>query len=281
MKLSQRTYIERMQTRYLGDKHRAYATPMAVKPQLTTAMSPVTEKDRQAMESIPYRELLGSLQYVTLTRPDVIQAISDVARFQQNPGMTHYEAALRILNYLVATKDHSIVWKRTEQSNDAPWKLRIHVDADWANDTLHRRSRSGFLIMANGNLLSFGSGLQPKTASSTAVAEYVALASAVKELLWIKQLLSGMGQRIELPVPIEEDNQACIHIATQPSSSKRTRAVDIRYHFIRDCHSDGIIKVRYCRSREQLADILTKTLPRVQFLRLRELLVSDTILEPD
>ena len=210
MRLSQKTYIQGMVDRYLTRRGRTFTkidTPMDPKLRLSTSMSPVSESDKLEMRrNIPFRQLLGSLQYARLTRPDAIQAISSVAKFSTNPGMPHYEAGIRVLRYLHTTQNHCLDYKSSGLAPGQPWNIEVYVDADWANDPDFRRSRSGFIIMANNNPISFGSGLQPKTSSSTPVAEYVALASAVKELIWLKQLLRELNVGVIEPVTVYEDN---------------------------------------------------------------------------
>jgi hypothetical protein len=129
--------------------------------------------------------------------------------------------------------------------------------------------------------MSYGTGLQPKCASSTPVAEYVALASAVKEIIYVRQLLDELGIAIQLPIKVHEDNKTCIHIAKNPSAPRKTRHMDIRYHFVRDYHLEGIIHIDYCPSRLMIADIFTKALPRPAFRRLRQELISDEKLPPE
>ena len=278
MRLSQRTYIEGMIKRYMKGRFTPIDTPMAPNTKLSNKMCPVTIPQQNEASTLPFRELLGSLQYCRLTRPDVLQAISSVAKFTSNHGKPHYQAAIRILRYLATTSNHALEWTRTDHPPGSPLELRAHVDSDWANDQDHRRSRTGYVISINENPISFATALQPKTASSTAVAEYIALASAVKELIHIKQLLQELGFSIALPMNMEEDNTTCIHIATNPTSPRKTRHIDIRYHFLRDYISNGSIRVRYIPSALQLADILTKPLPRPAFIRIRRLL---RVKEPD
>ena len=114
-------------------------------------------------------------------------------------------------------------------------------------------------------LVSFGTGLTIKTVTSTPEAEYIAMAHGLKELLWTYQTLLTMGVQIQLPMAVHEDNQACIQIADNPISQRRTRHVDIRYHFVRDYIEDGTISVRYCPTADMLADIMTKAMNRPYF----------------
>ena len=119
--------------------------------------------------------------------------------------------------------------------------------------------------------------MRNKCSASTPEAEYVALAHALKELLWLIQILTSMGITIARPVPVYEDNQTCITIANNHMSQKRTRYIDIRYHFIRDYTQDGTIKLIYCETKRMLADILTKALPKPQHERLRNQILTDVL----
>ena len=138
-----------------------------------------------------------------------------------------------------------------------------------------RRSRYGYLILLNTNPVAFGTGLTKRTATSTPEAEYVALAHGLKELLWTYQILLTVGIDIQLPMTVHEDNQACIQIADNPISQRRTRHVDIRYHFVRDYIEDGTISMKYCSTKDMLADIMTKAMHKPTFEGLRNKIIND------
>ena len=220
-----------------------------------------TEEDRQKIKDFPYRSLLGALQYFRLTRPDVLQAISECSKYQNNPGLQHIKAALRILAYLKWNPDWGILYKKTGRRYGESWDIELYVDSDHAADMDHRRSRTGYIILVNGtNMIDFGTAMQPRTATSTPVSEYVALASGLKQLLWIKQIFEECGVKINKPMLVHEDNEACIAVATNPMAQKRTRHVDIKHHFIRDFVDDETIKIVWCPTSEMLADMMTKAL---------------------
>ena len=135
----------------------------------------------------------------------------------------------------------------------------------------------GYIVFLNANPIAFGTGLTQRTATSTPEAEYIALAHGLKKTLWTYQTLLTMGLQIELPITVLEDNQACIHIADNPISQRRTRHIDIRYHFVRDYIEDGTIQVKYCPSAQMLADIMTKIMHRPIFQRLRSKIIGDVL----
>ena len=197
------------------------------------------------METRPYSSGVGSVLYTRLTRADAIAAIAEVARFMQDPGPAHWKTLKRIIRYLKSTRTWGLCYKSSWITKGTPWTLTLYVDSGFAMDPDKRRSRYGYLILLNANPVSFGTGLTTKTLPCTPVAEYVTLAHGLKELLWTYQMLCTMGINIKLPMRILEDNQATICIADNPISQRRTRYVDIRYHFVRDYINDGTVTVEY------------------------------------
>lgn len=155
--------------------------------------------------------------------------------------------------------------------------LTLYVDSGYAMDPDRRRSRYGYIIFLNANPVTFGTGLTARTATSTPEAEYVALAHGLKELLWTYQILCTMGIDITLPMTIFEDNQACIQIADNPISQRRTRHIDIHYHFVRDYIQDDYITLKCCPTAHMLADIMTKVMHRPIFQKLRNKIIGDVI----
>ena len=194
----------------------------------------------------------------------------------QNPGPAHWQAVKRILKYLKGTKTWGLCYKLTCQPG-RKWTLTLYVDSGFAMDPDKRRSRYGYIIFLNGNAVAFGTGLAARTATSTPEAEYVAMAHGLKELLWTYQTLLTMGIDIQLSMQIMEDNQACIQIADNPISQRRTRHVDIRYHFVRDYINDGTVTLAYCATKDMLADIMTKIMPRAAFTKLRDKIIGDVM----
>ena len=120
------------------------------------------------------------------------------AKFQNNPGIKHIEAALRILVYLKHHPDWGLLYTSTGKKPGEVWELEMYVDSDHVSDPDYRRSRTGFIVKANKqNLVDFGTAMQARTATSTPVAEYVELASGLKQLLWIKQIIEECGVEVD------------------------------------------------------------------------------------
>jgi hypothetical protein len=220
-----------------------------------------------------------------LTRPACLAAVSTAARYSDSPAKEHWLAAKKVLKYLKKTSKFGLLYTSTGKTMEEEWDLSMYVDADHAGDVDSRKSRYGFIIKLNGNIVDFATGLQRRVSASTTESEYVALAHGLKELLWTKQIVEELGIKVKQKIIVYEDNQTCIKIAENPMSQKRTRHMDIRYHFIREFVQDGTIKLVYCETQRQQADILTKPLDKTAFTRLRDQLLAenlqDKLAEPD
>ena len=280
MTIDKELYVDEILERFGMQQAAPISTPADPSIRLSKIMGPANDKEREEMDRVPYTSAVGSVLYTRLTRIDCLAAIAEVARFMQNPGLKHWRAVKRILRYLKATKTWGLCFKAADTDK---WILTLYVDSGFAMDPDNRRSRYGYIVLLNGNAVAFGTGLTIRTATSTPEAEYVALAHGLKELLWTYQILLTMGIEVQLPMQIHEDNQACIQIADNPISQRRTRHVDIRYHFVRDYIEDGTVSVKYCPTAQMLADIMTKIMPKPTFARLRDKVINDVMkfIKPD
>ncbi|KAG6616766.1 RxLR effector candidate protein [Phytophthora cinnamomi] len=145
-----------------------------------------------------------------------------------------------------------------------------YSDADWAGDIESRRSTSGYAFMMNGGCISWRSKKQRTVALSSTEAEYMALSEATQEAVWLKVFLRELGEMAsDEAIKIYEDNQGSIALAKNPEFHKRTKHIDIRYHFVREKVEDGQVVLEYCSTKDMLADIMTKAITSVQFEVLR------------
>lgn len=206
----------------------------------------------------PYREAVGSLMYLAVaTRPDISFAVGNVSRYLEKPAEAHENAVKRILKYIRGTIDMGICF---ESENDLVF--RGYSDADYAGDVETRRSTSGYVFMFGNGIISWCSERQKSVALSTTESEYIAASHAVKELVWLKRLLSEL-LLVEMDAPIFfMDNQSAIRLVKNPEFHKRTKHIDVRFHFIREKFEDGTFDLEYVPSNEMVADILTKALPK-------------------
>ncbi len=257
--LHQKHYIEAILQKYGMHDANPVATP-------TDANVKLKRNDgvSKPVNSSTYQSMVGSLLYAAMaTRPDIAQAVSVVSKFNANPNAAHLTAVKRILRYLKGTLNLALKYERSDSGT-----LIGYSDADWAGDQDDRRSTTGNVFLLGGGAVSWLSKKQSTVALSTAEAEYVALSQAAQECVWLRRLLSDLGMDVS-PVMILEDNQGAIAIAKNPVDHSRTKHIDIRYHYIRECVQNGQIQLQYCPTDDMKADILTKPLVRQKFVYLR------------
>uniref|UniRef100_A0A2N9HY47 Integrase catalytic domain-containing protein n=1 Tax=Fagus sylvatica TaxID=28930 RepID=A0A2N9HY47_FAGSY len=169
-----------------------------------------------------YRQLVGSLIYLTLTRPDISYAVSVMSRYMQNPKKPHLEAVRRILRYVKSTIDYGLLYKKGEDC-----KLVGYCDADYAGDHDTRRSTTGYVFKLGSGTISWCSKRQPTVSLSTTEAEYRAAAMAAQESTWLMQLMRDLHQPIDYAVSLHCDNQSAIRLAENPEFHARTKHVEI------------------------------------------------------
>jgi len=261
--LNQCAYTKALLEKFNMIDANALKTPVDVSVKLTKA----TEKSKLFDPKI-YQSAVGSLLYLsTRTRPDIAYAVGKVARFCSKPTAEHWQAVKRIIRYLKGTYNYGLTYSKSDQRSCAGYS-----DADWAGDIDDRKSTSGYCFQFNGSLISWRSQKQPCVALSTAEAEYVALAAATQESLWLRQLFSDLKIKHESAMIIYEDNQSAICIAKNPKDHSKTKHIDIKFHFVRDHVENKNITLKYCCTDEMLADIFTKGLTTEKFTNLRMLI---------
>ena len=200
------------------------------------------------------------------TRPDICFAVSFLSRMQDEATDNHFAHLKRVLRYLKGTQDFKLVYTR---GNERP--LQGYADADWANDPTDRKSTSGFLLQVFGSTVFWSSKKQALVATSTTEAEYVSACLATMEANWLTKLLNDLNIDAQQPIPIYEDNNGCIFISQNPET-KRSKHIDVNYHYLRELVWNKKIELVGIQSKEQVADCLTKSLARVQFLKFVEAL---------
>ncbi|RVW11705.1 Retrovirus-related Pol polyprotein from transposon TNT 1-94 [Vitis vinifera] len=180
-----------------------------------------------------------------------------VSQYLFAPRLTHYAAVLRILRYLKGTLFHGLFY-----SAQSPLVLHAFSDADWAGDPTDRRSTTGYCFLLGSSLISWRSKKQTFVARSSTKAEYRALADTTSELLWLRWLLKDLGVSTSSATPLYCDNQSAIHIAHNDVFHERTKHIEIDCHFICYHLVHGALKLFSVSSKDQLADIFTKSLPK-------------------
>jgi hypothetical protein len=211
-----------------------------------------------------YRRIVGSLLYLTATRPDLMYAASLLSRFMTGPTKIHMGAAKRVLRYVQGTLSYGIEYVRDQSTT-----LIGFCDADWAGSEDDSRSTSGYAFSFGSGVFSWSSVKQNTVALSTAEAEYISASEATAQAIWLRFVLDDFGEMQAEATPLFYDNMSAISMARNPVFHQRTRHINRRYHFIREALQEGVINIQFCRSEEQLADIFTKALPKDRFKQLR------------
>ena len=180
-----------------------------------------------------------------------------MSQYLSAPRSTHYAAVLRILRYLKGTLFHGFFY-----SAQSPLVLHAFSDADWVGDPTDRRSTTGYCFLLGSSLISWRSKKQTFVARSSTEAKYRTLADTTSKLLWLRWLLKDLGVSTSSITPLYYDNQSVIHITHNDVFHEWTKHIEIDCHFIRYHLVYGALKLFSVFSKDQLADIFTKSLPK-------------------
>jgi hypothetical protein len=200
--------------------------------------------------------MIGSLLYLTATRPDIQFSVCLCALFQASPRTSHRQTVKQIFRYLRHTPAFSL-WYSASSS------LALHSfsEADFAGCRLDRKSTSGTCQFLGSSLVSWPSHKQSSVSQSTTEAEYVAAASCCSQLLWITYTISDFGEEYT-HVPLQCDGTSAISVAKNPMLHSKTKHIEVRYHFLRDNVEKGKITLIHVPTHDQLADIFAKRLDK-------------------
>ncbi|XP_050134493.1 uncharacterized mitochondrial protein AtMg00810-like [Malus sylvestris] len=214
-----------------------------------------------------YRSVVGALQYLTFTRPDIAFAVHQVCQFMQRPMESHFSVVKRILRYLKGTLNLGIHYVRggLEVNSDT---IRAFSDADWAGDPNDRRSTTRFVVFLGSNPISWSSKKQQTVSRSSTEAEYRALATTAAELDWIKQLLTFLHLAIPSSPVLFCDNMSAIALTSNPVFHQRTKHIEVDIHFVRERVAKKHLQVQFVSSSS----------PRVYLLHSFKLIVAISVL---
>src|ERR1700733_10096268 len=259
--ISQARYANEVLGRFNMQECKAAITP--------TVMGLKLSKEDSSKDFDPslYKSIVGSLMYLTATRPDIMYAVSLISRFMERPKEAHWQAAKRILRYVKGTKRFGILYNVSEHSD-----LVGYTDSDWAGSVDDRKSTSGYVFHMGSGAISWASKKQSIVALSTAEAEYVAATAAACQSVWMRRMLRSLGQEQAKATVIFCDNSSAIALSKNSVFHKRTKHIDTKFHYIRELVNNGEIVLQHCRTEDQLADILTKPLPKKGFDHFRKCL---------
>jgi hypothetical protein len=227
-------------------------------------LSSETGTPLSAADASDYRSMVGALQYLTITRPDLQYAMQQACLFMHAPTTAHQALVKRILRYVRGSSSFGLHLRRSSRAD-----LVAYSDADWVGCLDTRRSTSGFCVFMGDALVSWSSKRQTTVSRSSAEAEYWAVANAVAEWAWLRQLLGELECPLTKATIIFCDNVSACYMSGNPVHHKRTKHIELDVHFVREKVAVGQCKVLHVPTTQQFADVMTKGLPTATFREFR------------
>ncbi|XP_043809735.1 secreted RxLR effector protein 161-like [Manihot esculenta] len=213
-----------------------------------------------------YKSTIRSLGYLVSTRPDLAYSVGIVSRFMESLTSKHLGAVKQILRYIKGILNYGCRYVKEERK-----ELRLigYCDSDLAGDIDDRKSTSGVIYFLGSNPITWFSQKQKVVALSSCEAEYVAATAGACQGVWIERFLSELRGQQDKKTLLRIDNRSAIALTKNRVHHSRSKHIDVKYHFLRDCVQNGDIEVEYVKTEEQCADILTKPLSWDKFEKRR------------
>jgi hypothetical protein len=251
--LSQSKYIQHLLDRSGLTDTRTVATPMYIHLKLRpNDGTPLADPTR-------YRHIVGSLVYLTITRPDIAHVVHMLSQFVSTPTSVHYGHFLCVLRYFRGTRSISLLY-----ASDSPLQLHAYSDATWASDPVDRCSTTGYCILLGSSPIAWKSKKQEAISRSSAEAELRALATTTAEIIWLRCLLTDLAVSCDTSTPLLCDNLSAIQIAHDLVKHELTKHIGVDASFTRFHCQQKTIDLQYVPSESQLADFFTKAQTRAQ-----------------
>ncbi|KAE8729594.1 Detected protein of unknown function [Hibiscus syriacus] len=259
--LSQAQYISDILSQLHMDGAKSVSTPMSTTDKLPPANL------SSAIEVSSYRRLLGLLQYLNLTHPDISFAVNSLSNYMHGPLESHWAAAKRVLRYLKGTLCHGLfLHSRT------PLRLTAFADADWGGSLTDGKSTTAYVLYLGSNVVSWKSARQKTVLRSSTEAGYRALAHSTAEILWVQHLLQEIGVSLASSPILFCDNLSAMYVCKNLVFHSRIKHLALDFFFVWDLVVVGSLHVHHVPSTSQLADALAKPL---SWKLLLSLLVQD------
>jgi hypothetical protein len=229
-------------------------TPMEEKLKL------LIDTSSELIDATLYRQIIGSLMYLTKTRPNICFAVNTLSQFLVEPRRVHLVDAKHVIRYLKGTIDCGISY-----DGDHEFTLSGYIDAEWAVSVSDRKSTSICCFNLGSAMISWKSRKQSSIALGIAEAEYIVACSADSKDIWLRNLLTGLFDLEMRATLFLCDNQSCIKMTENPVFHDRSKHIEICYHYIHVMVQSEALNLQYISTDEQVADMLTKPLSRIKF----------------
>jgi hypothetical protein len=222
------------------------STPLEAKTKITSNDTPLDDPSY-------FRGLVGALQYLTLTRPDLSYCVNYVSQFMHSPTIIHLKMVRRILRYVKGTINVGLHF-----TSNTTLDLFAFSDADWAGCHTTRRSTTGYCTFLGGNIISWCAKKQHTVSRSSTEAEYRAMANTAAKLTWLTFLLKDLHIPLASPPILYCDNISSLHMTINPVFHARSKHIELDYHFVRERVAQGLLATHYIPTKDQVADLFTK-----------------------
>jgi len=256
--ICQQKYAKETLKKFKMEECKSMTTPMNVKEKFCK------DDGADKVDEAIYRSLIGCLMYLSATRPDIMHAVSLLSRFMYCASEVHFKAAKRVVRYIKGTLSYGIQFSCIEN-----FDLQGYADSDWVGSCDDMKSTSRYCFSFGSGIFSWCLKKQEVIAQSTAEVEYVAATAAANQVLWLRKILADLDMEQKKATRVNVDNQAAIAISNNPIFHGKTKHFKLKYYFLREVQKNKEIQLIYCRTKDQLADILTKPLSKTRFEILR------------
>lgn len=275
--VKQESYIEKMLTQYGMEHCIAVDNPAttfkhnetdgtSMEVDTTTANNNFQNDENKSvtLKVEKFGQYVGALLYVAITsHPEIQHAVMVLSKKLQAPDTTDLNRVKRIFRYLKGVKHLGLFYHRG-QDDSYPTLLALS-DSDWAGDVGNRRSISGNAMMLGNCVVSWMAKQQPIVAQSSTEAEYIAANEAGREVVWLRMLMDEIGYKQDKPTDLLLDNQVAMLMVKGDAKYNRRKHIAVKYFWIREQITNNAIDVKWIDTKNQLADIFTKTLESTQF----------------
>ncbi|KAA0059661.1 Retrovirus-related Pol polyprotein from transposon TNT 1-94 [Cucumis melo var. makuwa] len=248
--ICQKKYAKEILKKFKMDESKVVSTPMNQKEKLCK------QDGAEKVDEGYFMSLIGCLMYLTATRPDILNVVSILSRFMHCASELHLKAAKRVIRYVKGTSDFGVKFTRGKE-----FKLIGFSDSDWGGSIDDMRSTLGYYFTLGSSVFFWNSKKQETVAQSTTEAEFIDAKATANQALWLRKILLDLDLEQKESTEILVENKVAIAISHNSVFYKKTKHFNIKLFFLREVQKNGEVILVYCKTKDQVADILTKPLP--------------------